>query len=119
MLSRPGSLTGSGGGTVGEGKYQSLTGVLSPNDDAEEDEEDNPSIFSGVGGGGGKLPPFSPSASSAGWGNMGRPRSLKDSDVGQLNLPPSVEEEEHPDPQNYHDNGEIEEEGSGWGGSER
>jgi hypothetical protein len=77
-LSRAGSISGVGGSIATKGKYQSLTGALSQNGDYDEcdDVEDTPSIFSGGFSSAGAsksklgLPGFSPSVSSAGWGNM-------------------------------------------------
>lgn len=97
-------------GTVGagEGKYQSLTGALSHSGDFDEyEDEDVRSIFSGGfsnpgllnnGGGRGKIgiPPFSPSASSAGWGTAGGQGYGSTTDIVSLNLPPALDDDQRP-----------------------
>lgn len=112
-MSRSGSTIGGNGGAGasggggGEGKYQSLTGALSHNGDFDEYEDDDVrSIFSGgfsnpgmlnSGGGRGKIgiPPFSPSASSAGWGTTGGQRlGSANTDITPLTLPPSLDEDD-------------------------
>jgi len=92
-LNQAGSTSGVGGGIATEGKYQSLTGALSQNgdyDECDDDDEDTQSIFSGgfsspspsksqLG-----LPGFSPSVSSAGWGNINQQTYSLESQLHQL-----------------------------------
>ncbi|CAZ86657.1 unnamed protein product [Tuber melanosporum] len=118
-MSRPGSIDdgyGGGGGSVTtaagasatDGKYQSLTGALSHHGDFDGyDDDDAGSIFSGgfsnpgldgngngggLGRGAGRagIPPFSPSASSAGWATR---TDSAHSDVTPPNLPSTLREE--------------------------
>lgn len=112
-MSHSGStVSGSNGGAgapggAGEGKYQSLTGALSHNDDFDEYEDDdvrsifsggfsNPGVLNSGGGGRGKIgvPPFSPSASSAGWGTTGQRLSSTDTGVAPLTLPSPLDEDD-------------------------
>lgn len=99
-----GSAGAGGGAGGGEGKYQSLTGALSHNGDFDEYEDDDVrSIFSGGfsnpgvlnSGGRGKIgiPPFSPSASSAGWGATGGQKyGSTNADIASLALSPLLDE---------------------------
>lgn len=103
-----GSNGGAGApGGAGEGKYQSLTGALSHNGDFDEYEDDdvrsifsggfsNPGVLNSGGGGRGKIgvPPFSPSASSAGWGTTGQRLSSTNTDVAPLTLPSPLDEDD-------------------------
>ncbi|KAI5851329.1 hypothetical protein DFP73DRAFT_610361 [Morchella snyderi] len=104
-----GATNGGTGNTGGsEGKYQSLTGALNNGDFDEYEDDDVRSIFSGgfsnpgmlnSGGGRGKIgiPPFSPSASSAGWGTLGGQRlGSAHTDIISLTLSPSLDENERP-----------------------
>jgi hypothetical protein len=87
-LSRTGSISGAGAGTTTEGKYQSLTGALSPSGDFDEyEDEDAHSIFSGGFSNPGPskrkldLPGFAPSSpSSDGWRSPDRSEFI-DSDL--------------------------------------
>lgn len=96
-LSRPGSLSGSGDGAGADGKYQSLTGALSQNEDDDEyEDDDNGSIFSSgfaASAGAGTVRPFSPSASSAGWGHIASdPEQSRESSITHTSIPPPVGE---------------------------
>ena len=104
-LSRSGSISGVHGNAATEGKYQSLTGALSPGGDYDEyEDEDARSIFSGgfsggpskggsTGGGGNmELPGFAPSVvSSAGWDHQSYTSAAPLQD-----LPPSSPEDHAP-----------------------